>query len=478
MQTTMDGAGEVRLIHPEGRRLGLLLTAQQAISHGDPGEGDGSNRSRFHRRKVIRPGAPPGRAAMQGEIDRLTARYRTPVPLLELLAQTEAGFLEWLATALYREWLRQYAGQGAADGAERYARLAAFGRDAAVRAVTLMDWWSYLCDAMAVGGGGSMEHLPLVMAPRGVHRPTLDLLERNSLSLVPLARHWKDLEKEGAPAAEALFSAADLDGGAAGAHSLEIPHVSGNSLRHAVREHGSRYLLRRLGLLPDRPGRGPLPVGVEMILFNGGNLEHGVKQPSNPYRLAREVREAYPHLDLMGGNLDAFDLGASRLSVTPWVVCRETREALPEHVAALPNAELSALEYLDGEGLVRVGLDAAQVPDGGLDDRDPKSAGQMITAFETLAAGTQFWVEYGLTPHTRLVTAGALMAALDEWAEEPRVGGQSARGYGRVGITWPEDLETWAADRELYEAHLDAQIEQLREGVTAGTLASSAVVCA
>ena len=89
-------------------------------------------------------------------------------------------------------------------------------------------------------------------------------------------------------------------------------------------------------------------------------------------------------------------------------------------------------------------------------------------------AGTQVYVELVLTPYATELTRGALAASLLYYAANSQViGGQSARGHGRMQMTL---LTNMPNDLDAYLAYLDANRERLRAGILDGTLCSGTVV--
>jgi hypothetical protein len=110
------------------------------------------------------------------------------------------------------------------------------------------------------------------------------------------------------------------------------------------------------------------------------------------------------------------------LAVQTHLVCAENRAGLPEVVAASPQAQYSAFEYLSEVTRTRHAVMAA---------------GQMIYNYEVLIAGTQVYTEFTLKPICSSVTRGALVAALRYYEEHLRnIGGQVARGHGVMNLAY------------------------------------------
>jgi hypothetical protein len=472
-------------VEPARARYELLLTALAPLSHHDPAIQDDSNRLLFNRQRQV---VGPLPAAALGDGERWAAEVCAAETLPEAVADLAAGLSlpEFVAAALLRRFLDAYnslEGAGLFSGAERYQRLEARARLAAVAAASLRGWWNRLCDTMQVPVAGGEEDralLRLLAAPTVLQQHVLRVLERDHHSSLLLARVWHQgvkaesaayAERAGVAAGSGARVALAFAAGAAAeqppARVVEVPAVSGNHLRHrVVREPAWLHLCRRLGLEAGWPGRGELAPGVEAIFYNGGNIRAGATQPSNPFGLAWQARELYPVLDLLGGVTDSFDLGSSRLRVAAWLVCRENAAALAGSPAAeLPLARVSAFELLDEVTLTR---QAGRV-----------GSGQMLWSFETLCAGAQVLLRLDLQPYTPLLTQGALVAAVETYlGEDGTLGGQAARGFGAARGEWlaaPAGAER-AALRRAYEQYLEERREALREGLRQGTLGTGRVL--
>lgn len=469
-------------VTPKAIRYDVLLTAQTAISHHDPAIQDDSNRQLFNRVGALLADVPDGVFADAELRNRIANAHPIPVMLESLMQQL--GFAEFACCALLKLFLDIYnrgEGDGLFSGMERYRFLETRGVQAATMAVSLREWWSRLIGALQLGVQPERHDpalLELLGLPQGTAQHMLALYQRDMLSLLTIARAWHQIMKLESPeyaaaagreaAIEPKTTMAFPDGGSMPDRSVrkvEIPAISANSLRHVmVREPAMMHLFSRLGLMPDTPGQGPVPEGVEAMFANGGNIMAGAKQPSNTFTPAVQIRQAYPGLDLVGGVTDSFDIGESTLQIAAWLVCRENAAALPEH-PALTNRDVSVFDMLDDVTLTRVAKS--------------KALGQMIWGFETLVQGAQIAVRFDLAPYASVLTHGAFQAALRWWEQnDGTIGGQAARGYGRVAMQYlsrPEGVEGALAE---YEAYLDVRREELAAWLCDGTLGTGKVMCA
>lgn len=470
---------------PEVVRYELLLTANTAVSHHDPATQDESNRLQFNRQKQLLTSATETVILEQAALDVICGQHMLPRQVVNVFQDLTFG--EFIGTTLTRMFLDMYngknggEGEGLFSGMERYERLETRLRAAAVASHTLRAWWDRLCSTLQVGihpGEYDTYLLDLLSLPRGVQQAVLRSLVVDYRSIVALARYWHSTMKlrsdEYAAKAgkhalveplQALhFDVATLP--AVGAvQVIDVPAVSGNSLRHqVVREPSWLHLAAALGLSAESPGKGPVPAGVEAIFYNGGNIEAGAKQPSNTFSLAQRIREAYPSLDLLGGVTDSFDIGESRLKLVGWIVCRENREALRGSPAYdLPSASVSVFDLVDDVTLTR--------------QAGRTGVGQMIYSFETLCSGVQVLCRMALSPFTRRLTRGALVAAAETFLDvDNTIGGQSARGFGDMTGQWLTRPDADDEVLEEYEAYLAENREGLVQGLRDGTLGTGAVI--
>jgi hypothetical protein len=476
MTASLMGAPAV--VVPAAPVYELLLTATTGVSHHDPAAQDDSNRLQFNRQRQLVAGDFAAALPDQAQVDALLDRLRVPADVAGLFG--DLSLAEFLAAALVRQFLDLYnhgEGAGLFSGRERYSRLEPRLRMAAVGAPSLRVWWDRLCHALQMpihGSEADAALLPLLQVPRGLQQLVLRALADDYRALVALGRAWHQAARAQDPAyaeraglaapgnpdlIRLTWEARAIAAGSPVAAVLEVPAVSGNSLRHqVVREPGWWHLAAALDLPAGLPGNGLLAPGVEAIFVNGGNIRAGAKQPVDPFGLAWRIRATYPLLDLLGGVTDSFDLGESRLRVGGWIVCRENAAALAGSPAAdLPAATVSVFDLLDEVTLTR---------QAGL-----TGLGQMIYTFETLAPGAQVLVRLTLTPQTPPLTRGALVAAVETYlAADATLGGQAARGFGHVAGAW---LRRPAGDDQLradYEAYLAEAADALRAGLLDGTL--------
>lgn len=473
------------MITPRTLRFTLLLTATSPISHHDPAVTDDSNRNQFNRQALLvnYPEHLDGVTTLQAH----SLCEANPIPHDLAQSMKDLAFPDFVACGLIKLFADEYNsmdGHGLFSGMERWQQLEKRVKQSASKH-TLGYFWNALCGSMLVNLPSSKMDSKLMLffgLPQGTQNDVLHSLRSSSMYLTMIARMWHDTSKKMSDgyreksrdrgsdlllSSETLedkiwsiltFSESQLQPNNSRQAKLEVPHFTANSARHQlVREPAWHHLIHHLQLEPES-----LPAGVEGIFYNGGNIAAGAKQPSNPSLLARQIRAAFPSLDLLGGVTDSFDLGESMLTVKTHLVCKEKQPYLGGF-AGLPNAQISAFDMFDEAVMTR------QAGKTGL--------GQMIYGFEALAAGTQVLVHLELKEFSPQSTLGALAAAIKWYSENiPRIGGGSARGFGHVAISEFHAPDGHQEALQVYEQLLENHRDQLKAELTSGKLGASSVV--
>lgn len=440
-------------ITPDLRKIVLRGRFLTPVSHHDPAQADKSNISLFLRQKQFidrRLSAFPDADTVR----RAVAAF--PVP--EDLAADFATFTpaQFIGIAAVRKFIRNYNGLGILDGTERYRRLEDRVKQNAIRHTTLYAFWGGLCRDCAVGAAfeDDAEIETLLTLHPALAQLVLADLASNSSPAVTLARIWNDSLKANASTVTAELAEQDFQTG--DRIVAEVPSVSANAVRHKlVREPGALHLLTALGI-----DFADLNDGVAALLYNGGDLNES--EPSDAFKLIRQVREAYPLLGLVGGATKGFILGASNVETSAWLVCRENNDALAQFGIA---ADVSAFDMLDRAEMTRHTsrrVDGSPMPFG----------------FESLAQGSEILVEFRLRPYATDLELGALLAALETYAGADSVfGGQSARGFGLMALDWLQAPPASGDARDAYETYVREHERALRDGLLTGTLGTHKVIC-
>ncbi|MBU0791637.1 MAG: hypothetical protein KKC55_14345 [Gammaproteobacteria bacterium] len=463
------------IVVPKTTTVGIVVSAQKAISHHDPSLADESNSRLFNRRPMLVSlnvdvsGASPG---------GVFALNPVPPDMVEMFRQFSVP--EFVASAFVAAFVDAYNtsdGMGHFGNADKFQALRNRLKQAAVKSFDLCQCWGVLCEAMGVGVAES-KHLfrivTLYEVPRPLAYTALGKLIENSAGYVTIAQYWHDQRKLAERGAEyaasrgqeevelVVVEPSEAKAQTSAVVKLDVPAISENSLRHQLREAGYRHLFAVLGIeRGDGPGWGVLPEMVEALFVNGGNIVKGASAPAAAHALAAKIRTAYRLVDLFSGTTKAFWLGTGKLTgLRCWLVCRENAAALPIED---PLMDVSAFDMLDSVTETRRATE--------------RGVGQMIQNFETVVSGAKLYAEFDLDRYTHPLTLGAFQAALDTYlADRPELGGQSARGYGFVDGEIVQSLPDGENLKAQYEASLVENREALRAGLIDGTLTTGVEV--
>lgn len=234
----------------------------------------------------------------------------------------------------------------------------------------------------------------------------------------------------------------------------KVPFVSGNSIKHRIRNSAIRYALDAMGVED-----GTLSKPEVDLLFSGGHLAKG--GAAIDLSSARKLAELLPPLSLCGysaGNA----MEESRLMVSDLhVVCAENAARIPDDLATHPMlgvraGELRGEEFgtrhdqatkhagrrwlTDGaaDAVAKRAGDKLLAPPKNKASEERGDSAQMIYDFGTIVAGSVLWgsVDYAdLTEGER----AALVSAFVYWSTDRRgdqlvcgVGAKNSIGYGML----------------------------------------------
>jgi len=237
---------------------------------------------------------------------------------------------------------------------------------------------------------------------------------------------------------------------------LDVPYVSSNSLRHQIREAAWQHLASVLEIPANWPGNGPYPQSLEAMFRNGGNLSGA--EPMGSSQLAQNIRRTFPSLDLLSGCVNTFNLDESRLEVINNLICLENVNGnWPTWAQQRGMTQISAFELLDDVTQTRQAVNGLN---------------QMIYNFESLITGTELYLRLHLHPFTHVLTQGALLAAVETWAEiQNRIAGKANEGFSLVTVD-EMARNGITGSIEMYEDYLRENADYLRGELANGTLGS------
>lgn len=236
-----------------------------------------------------------------------------------------------------------------------------------------------------------------------------------------------------------------------------VPFVSGNSIRHGLREALAWHLVDTLAI-----EHGSLSKPVVDLLWSGGAITETGSQVD--LDMLRRVSQLLPQLTMLGYSARS-DLAAGTLRVSPLIlVCAENRWRLPHDVAALPQTERRASAYRGEEFGTR--HDITDTPAGRyLDVAQAITSTQMIYDVQTLKSGSILYGSLHLTPAATADHLLALKAALTLWAPGGvcHLGAKSATGFGAAKISLDTDEDALRAWSDRLGSHRDEILALLSE---------------
>jgi hypothetical protein len=202
----------------------------------------------------------------------------------------------------------------------------------------------------------------------------------------------------------------------------DIPVVSGNAVRGALRRHSADLTWNLLG-------EPKMLLGAAHALWSGGTLVRAKGEPLAGARLA-ELRARVPHVALFGAAAGGRILDGA-LAVGKLVpICTDTAHIIPEqfHPASMPTL----WDLLQVEEYSRTGQ-APRISS----TIDPSADAEPDTRFrfgtETFIAGTSFYTWWQLV-HPTVETASYMALLIDQWAPVATVGGGIRAGHGRIAL--------------------------------------------
>lgn len=197
----------------------------------------------------------------------------------------------------------------------------------------------------------------------------------------------------------------------------KLPVVTGNSIRGQLRDSMAKHLLDRLGIAVDKE--------VFNVLFSGGNVSNSMK---NDVARARQVREHFPMVSLLGGGLGTMIMSGKILVGFAYPICSESLE-----ITGI-NSDKTWKDFLDSIEFTRMDdskedklLRFLSDPD---EEKTGKASTQMRYEVEYLAAGTELSQTIFFLDDVTDLEMGAFYAGLREWFKVPRLGGMANKGFG------------------------------------------------
>lgn len=233
-----------------------------------------------------------------------------------------------------------------------------------------------------------------------------------------------------------------------------MPVLSGNALRHRlVREPGARFLIERWAL------RGKLSMRQLNFLLHGGQLSESTAR-QDPKEIV-EFHRLFPLYRLLGGSLTNNIIPGTLVCDRGVLVCRENVPRLRAVIPAdwmVPDGLRPAEDFVSGWQYTRSDAAKTAMDLHNGDGIPADDSNLMIFSGQSISPGSVFFHGFVCNHVHEMLPLGALLLSLSLWRQSGgTIGGQSARGHGRLDTLIHLDIE--ADPTQLmaeYVAHVDA----------------------
>lgn len=238
---------------------------------------------------------------------------------------------------------------------------------------------------------------------------------------------------------------------------IEIPVISGNSIRGVLRRLIMSHMLETLGYgkhteegeADDRMKS----MKAYHMLFSGGTLESVEDSGSIDLALRRELRSSLPALSVFGSAIGNQMIEGKMKCGMAVPICTELASFLPGETPTNSIYELLTDDFTTRKDDLH-----------GEREKD-EAAHQMIVNFECFAPGTIFVHKFSLLDCNDVERA-VIDKALQLWIARPYIGGKSSIGYGEVKLNYQAAFDSEPYNRFLieYADEMRATIEKI-EGI-------------
>lgn len=438
----------------------LLLTARTPISHHDPSDGTDNNINVFNRALQMIDAGSADFDLKQHHLDKIAVNFPVPKDLEAVILSLSS--VEYVAIALVKLAITMYNskdGTGLFTGQTRYAMLQGRIGSSATRTTTIREFWSVLCkdmlfDIAPMSYDGVL--IKFFSLPIGFQRLVIGYLAREYQIATTIARGWNtSLKDDEGTLVDIPVKLQHVDSNAP--ILANVPAISTNSVRHQlIREPLWWHLVEATGILESLNDDNMVivPQNAEALFVNGGNIGTNTKKGTN----SMLIRKTYPSLALLGGMTDGADLGEGLLQVQSWLVCKENAGRIGRF-DGLPQARISAFDMMDITTHTR--------------HETNRGVGQMIFNGEALVPDTVVYVRLDMHPRSNDLELSCLVTAVEEFGKHAYIGGQSARGYGFMDVSWGSEHPT----SDLYRQYIQENAQRLADGLVDGTLCTGVRVC-
>lgn len=238
-----------------------------------------------------------------------------------------------------------------------------------------------------------------------------------------------------------------------------VPYVSGDTMRHGMREASAYAFLDAAGLLGDAN----LTESTLRLLFAGGAMTGRGDGSTINLDEYRQLCELVPPLALMGGCVSNRVIPGRMFVEEATLICSETESRLPEWTKASVGRVSSQREHVEEVQRVRMdptldpgkrkllsdvaqesinrrleSSEKAHADDDGIERANAKST-MLPRTFERLVQGSLFI--WSVTAHTYSdLDVDTLHVALGVFLARPFAGGKRGTGHGELRVVAARDV--------------------------------------
>ena len=226
---------------------------------------------------------------------------------------------------------------------------------------------------------------------------------------------------------------------------VDVPAVSGNSIRGQLRRIVMREILDRAGVNCENTPEHDWLYGA---LVNGGVLEGKQSARVQPDKI-RDIRAAIPALSIFGAALTSHFL-PGRMSVgIAWPICDVTKKASLVDEGIVPGLKKSAAVLESPPSLADI---EGEVSHARLPDPEAQGISPMPYIHETLITGVWLESEIEFSPEATVLERHAVFHGIDQL---DFLGGGAGRGMGRVKHEYAPALNSQTPDSAPESDHID-----------------------
>jgi hypothetical protein len=221
---------------------------------------------------------------------------------------------------------------------------------------------------------------------------------------------------------------------------ISIPLIHGNALRGVWRRiimHDLSNVLD-IGYKNDEDSSFRLEKDAYHALFSGGTFKEVAEKDSGKVyiKFKQNIRELIPPIALLGTAYGNQPISGSLQISHLLPLCSELKEYLPE---AIPEKyqnrlDLSVFENLDF-------MFQTRKDDLREERKEGEQAIQMLIKYEIMKPGTVFYNELKLVDYSDLELS-CLARVIELWSQNPRIGGKSAVGLGKLKPEFEFDISS------------------------------------